>query len=172
MMFPNDHPELKLRGQAKGIEQVLRERGLWRDLRSDGFAFLLQCPVGNNCIGCDPTIEGGCCTRSLLAQQPDFTARLEEEVQARNHNVIFHLKFHCELNFIGRFWCAAKYYARENSLEKLRETTPAALDSVSSVSTNRCYYRCLRITPTYRDGHMEQESLQRQYRLVVDKSKW
>jgi hypothetical protein len=45
MVFPND-PELKLRGQAKGIEQVLGERGLWRDLRSDGFAFLLQCLVG------------------------------------------------------------------------------------------------------------------------------
>jgi len=28
MVFPDGHPELKLRGQAKGIEQILRERGL------------------------------------------------------------------------------------------------------------------------------------------------
>jgi len=50
--------------------------------------------------------------------------RLEEEVQARNHNVIFYPKFHCGLNFIERFWSAAKYFARENcqySLEKLRK---------------------------------------------------
>jgi hypothetical protein len=61
-----------------------------------------------------PCIEGGCCACSLLAQQPDFLARLEEEVQARNHVVIFYPKFSCELNFTEPFWCAAKYFAREN----------------------------------------------------------
>jgi hypothetical protein len=74
-MFPDNHPEPRLRGQAKGIEQVLRERSLWRDRRGDGFTFLLQCPVGNSRAGCDPTIEGGCCARSLLTQQPNFLAQ-------------------------------------------------------------------------------------------------
>jgi len=53
-----------------------------------------------------------------LLKQPDFLAqkgRLKEEVQARNHSVIFYPKFHCELNFIERFRCAAKYFVRENS---------------------------------------------------------
>jgi hypothetical protein len=38
MVFLDDHPELNLRGQAKGIEQVIKERHLWRDLCSDGLA--------------------------------------------------------------------------------------------------------------------------------------
>jgi len=41
MEFSDDHPVLASRGKAKGVEQVLRERELWRDCRSDGFAFLL-----------------------------------------------------------------------------------------------------------------------------------
>jgi len=82
--------------------------------------------------------------------------RLEEEVQARNHNVIFYPKFHCGLNFIERFWSAAKYFARENcqySLEKLRKDDFSYLDFVSSASINRYYYHCLRIMSAYRDGN-------------------
>jgi len=63
----------------------------------------------------------------LGAQQ----GRLEEEVHIRNRSVIFYPKFHCELNFIERFWCGAKFYARENcqySLDGLQKTIPTALD--------------------------------------------
>jgi hypothetical protein len=94
--------------------------------------------------------------RSLLAQQTNFPGRLEEEVQARNHSVISYLKYHCELNLIERFWCAAKYFARKNcqyGLKKLRETIPAVLDSVSSASINQYYRYCLRIIFAYCDGH-------------------
>jgi hypothetical protein len=43
-----------------------------------------------------------------------------EELKALNRRVIFYLKFHCELNFIGQFWCSAKFYARENWVILLR----------------------------------------------------
>jgi len=56
MVFLENHPEPQLRGKAKGVEQVLRERGLWRDRRSDGFAFTLQCPVGDGRTGCDAEV--------------------------------------------------------------------------------------------------------------------
>jgi len=65
-----------------------------------------------------------------------------------DHSVIFYPKFRCELNFIERFWCAANFYARENcgyNFEKLRETIPAALGSVSSASINRYYHHCMKL---------------------------
>ena len=35
--------------------------------------------------------------------------------QAKAQSIcIFYPKFHCELNFIERYWCGAKWYAREN----------------------------------------------------------
>ena len=43
----------------------------------------------------------------LMASQRDFQeqkGRLEEELQAAGQLVIFYPKFHCELNFIEKFW--------------------------------------------------------------------
>jgi hypothetical protein len=42
MAFPNNHPNPTLRGQAKGLEIVLKEGGLWlgNGRRTDGFRFL------------------------------------------------------------------------------------------------------------------------------------
>ena len=79
---------------------------------------------------------------------------MQEDVEAANHLVIFYPKFHCELNFIERFWCAAKWYARENceySLEGLRKIVPAVLDSVSAVSINRYYIHCAWVIDAYAD---------------------
>ena len=75
--------------------------------------------------------------RVLCVQSPRFAAGLssvgglEEEAQAHGRSVIsFYPKFHFELNFIERFWCAVRFYERENcgySFDKLREIIPAAL---------------------------------------------
>ena len=69
----------------------------------------------------------GCCARRVLSQQQDFReqkGQLQEEVEAANHLIIFYPKFYYELNFIERFWYAAKWYARENceySFDGLRQ---------------------------------------------------
>ena len=45
---------------------------------------------------------------AVLSQQQDFweqKGQLQEEVEAANHLIIFYPMFHCELNFIERFWC-------------------------------------------------------------------
>ncbi|RPA79486.1 hypothetical protein BJ508DRAFT_211097 [Ascobolus immersus RN42] len=176
---PED-PNYRHRGKQKGIEQVLKERDLFRTRRVDGFAFKLECKSGT----CDPTLEGGCCMRMLLSIQNDFlaqTGRLEEEIKARGHFSSFYPKFHCELNFIERYWCSVKHYARNNckyDLRGLRETIPHALDSVSTASIHRYYMHCMHILDAYRDPTLRygsQEFTERVYkghRAVVDKTKY
>ena len=59
------------------------------------------------------------------------------------HSVLFYPKFHCELNFIERYWCQAKWFARENcgyDFEVLNATVPEALASVTNASI-RGFYR-------------------------------
>ena len=100
----------------------------------------------------------GCCSRRVLSQQQDFREQkdqLQEEVEASSCLNIFYPKFHCELNFIKRFWCAAKCYAREDceySFDGLRKLVPAALESVSTASINRYYGRCARAIDAYSKG--------------------
>jgi hypothetical protein len=107
MVSPNNHPNPGLRGQAKGFEIVLKERGFWlaNGRRADGFRFLLQCPTNRgSCNQDDPDIQGKCCARTLMAAQRDFQeqkGRLQEELEAAGQEVIFYPKFHCELNFFG-----------------------------------------------------------------------
>ena len=62
---------------------------------------------------------------------------------------------HCKLNFIERFWCAAKYYTRENcgyTLDDLRKTIRAAFQSVPVATINRHYRHCVRTIEAYKDG--------------------
>jgi hypothetical protein len=66
---------------------------------------------------------------------------------------------------------------RGYSFNKLRETVPAALDSVSSTSINRYYHHCMRTMSAYRDKfhYGTREFMERVYkghRQIVDKSKW
>ena len=49
--------------------------------------------------------------------------------EALGHRVLFYPKFHCELNFIERYWCRAKWYTRENcgfDFEALKAIVPEA----------------------------------------------
>ncbi|KAI9203394.1 uncharacterized protein BJ171DRAFT_583231 [Polychytrium aggregatum] len=64
-------------------------------------------------------------TSHLMKVQPDFQKQepwIDETIHRRGHKVIFLPKFHCELNFIERFWCDAKRYTKDmcfNSFQNL-----------------------------------------------------
>ena len=78
-------------------------------------------------------LRNSCCCKRLLAVQPDFRSErsaLERVVAKGGHRCLFLPKFHCELNWIERYWGAAKKYARRHcsySLSGLRTIVPIAL---------------------------------------------
>ncbi|PWW74615.1 hypothetical protein C7212DRAFT_209359, partial [Tuber magnatum] len=109
MVFPLNYHNFLVWGKAKGVEQVLWERGLWQH-----FPFLLECSKWNDKSTCNLTMIEECCTRVVLRAERDIYEQkkyLQEELKGAGQEVIFYPKFHCELNFIERFWCTAKYYA-------------------------------------------------------------
>ncbi|CAG8776118.1 24439_t:CDS:1, partial [Dentiscutata erythropus] len=76
MCFPMDYKIPELRGEPKGLQEILKERKLWRD------GMKLKCKGG-----CE---EGSinCCARTAMANQPDFKAqrgKLEEAIILANH---------------------------------------------------------------------------------------
>jgi hypothetical protein len=124
LYFPDDHPTMP--GWFKGMEQILRERGLYRE------GLLAQCP-GFKC-------EAGntnCCCRRILFLQPDFVGQksaLEELVESRGHICDFYPKYHCELNFIEMYWGAAKFRyrttAKTSNIDEMEDNVKACLNDV------------------------------------------
>ena len=176
MSFPPNYHSLELVGKPKGIKRVLKERGLWPER-----GLVLQCPTTHNRSGCDS--EGGCCARRVLEAEmyfQDQKGRLEEEVEALGHHVLFYPKFHCELSFIERYWCRAKWFARENcgyNFEALKATVPEALASVSNASIRGFHRLALRAIDAYSAGvqyGMEEfkQNVYKSHRQVEDRSKW
>jgi hypothetical protein len=131
LYYPDDHSTMP--GWFKGMEQILRERGLWRD------GLLAQCP-GFKC-------EAGrtdCCCRRILFLQPDFAnqkSALEELVESRGHICDFYPKYHCELNFIEMYWGAAKFRyritAKTSNIDEMEANVKACLDDVPLVQIMR-----------------------------------
>ena len=128
MVFPADYPIDELRGKAKGMKQILQERGLWKD-------GLLKTCKDKGCKT-DPK-QLDCCAQRILELQPDFMAQktLLEEIAENNHQkIIFYPKFHCEFNFIEMYWGRVKWYTRNNcnyTFPGLQETVSTALESVN-----------------------------------------
>jgi hypothetical protein len=151
MVFPDNHPDMALRGKAKGMRLVLKERGLWRNR-------LLK-----TCEACRLKTEGTptrltCCAQRILELQPDFQAQkslLEEIAEAEGQKVIFYPKFHCEFNYIEMYWGASKRYTRDNcdySFNGLKSTVPAALESVGIGLIRRFANKAFRYMDAYRLG--------------------
>jgi len=119
-------------GTPKGIRAVLEERGLW--------------PSGRILLECTDSCSEACCARKIMASQPDFQEQkssLEEAIEKKGHLVTFYPKFHCECNFIERFWGEGKRKAREEcdySHKSLTQRVPRILSSIP-LSHIRAYHR-------------------------------
>ncbi len=123
LYFSDDHPTMP--GWFKGMEQIIRERGLWPET-----GLPAECP-GFKCTGVN------CCCRQLLFNQPDFASQkpiLQETIEHRGHICDFYPKYHCELNFIEQYWGAAKLRFRETdraaTVDQLVRNVKACLDDV------------------------------------------
>jgi len=95
-----DAGKMHIWNKPKDAKWVLKERKLW----PKPHGLHLQFPTTNKRTGCGDREEGYCAVR-VLSQQWDFKeqkGRLEEELRALHHEVIFYSKFHCKLNFIKR----------------------------------------------------------------------
>ncbi|KAH6570434.1 hypothetical protein BASA60_007704 [Batrachochytrium salamandrivorans] len=126
-------PMQYLDGLSKGLDTILKERGMWHPSMKVKDA------------------------RELLQSQPDFQAQkpwLQEIVETNQDLTIdYYPKYHCEFNFIELYWGAAKRYSRRNcdySFKGLELVLPAALNSVSLTLIRKYARKCFRYMDAYR----------------------
>jgi transposase len=118
-------------GKQKGLVSILSERGLYRR----GMSRDELC--------------------ALLADQPDFKAQescLSEITHGAGHEILFFPKYHCEFNWIERYWGATKKYCRKHctySMTTLPDTMEAAFSSVSIVEMRRFARKAYRYMDAY-----------------------
>jgi hypothetical protein len=128
LYYPDNHPWFP--GFFKGMEQILRERGL---LPTDR---ILKAQCGTSLKKCKPG-QTACCCRQILYNQEDFKQQkslLQEVYEDAGHLCIYYPKFHCELNFIEQYWGNTKFRYREtpftNNEEEMIHNMCECLDSV------------------------------------------
>jgi hypothetical protein len=153
MVFPDDHPVKKLRGQPKGVKIVLQERNLWPKKRVN-----LVCDRCSGKHADDDSIRLDCCARRILSLQPDFLGQrsaLDEAIVGAGHIFERYPKFHCECNFIERYWGFVKWNTRElcsyNYADLLRNI-PEVLDSVSFLTIRKFARKSWRYMDAYKKG--------------------
>ncbi|OAD78027.1 hypothetical protein PHYBLDRAFT_108288 [Phycomyces blakesleeanus NRRL 1555(-)] len=82
------------------------------------------------------TADSRCCAIHIMERQPDFAnqkSALEEIVEGSGHKFELYPKYHCECNWIERYWGAAKKEARREcdySFQSLNRKINSFLDSV------------------------------------------
>jgi len=132
LYFDDDHPTMP--GWFKGMEVIIRERGLWPEagLRSQCPNF--HCPPGRT----------DCCCRRLIFSQPDFAgqkSQLQDLVESHGHLCDFYPKYHCKLNFIEQYWGAAKLRFHvagcAATMGEMERTVVACLDDIPIVQIRR-----------------------------------
>ena len=130
--FPEDHPTMP--GWFKGMEVIIRERGLWPEAGLPAQCLDFKCLDGRT----------DCCCRRVLFTQPDFTAQksqLQDLIKSRGHLCDFYPKYHCKLNFIEQYWGAVKFQyrtaARASTLKDMERSVKECLDGISVLQIRR-----------------------------------
>ncbi|KAG2153113.1 uncharacterized protein EDB93DRAFT_1249026 [Suillus bovinus] len=149
LYFPDGHPKA---GFFKGMAQILVERGYANASKLHAKCKDFKCPTLTNG-------EKACCCHRLMYVQPDFVnveSCLETLCRTRNFDVIFLLKFHCELNFIEQCWGFAKWLCRmkdrSSSEEVLEQNIIESLDAVPMESMQCFAMRSARFIDAYQKG--------------------
>lgn len=113
-----------------------------------------------------------CCAVHLMAAQPDFLEQksaLEEKVTSAGHLFQLYPKYHCECNWIKRYWSAAKKEARREcdyTFKSLDKNINAFLDSVcppeeeSPNKIRRYFHKSFAYIQAYSEGHAAIEAFQ------------
>ena len=118
-------------GKFKGMATILAEQGFKNTSKIQAECVGFKCKKGAT----------NCCCCHILYNQPDFVkveSLLETHCKARGFQVIFLLKFHCELNFIEQCWGYAKriyhMYPISSKEADLEANLLCTLDSVPIAS--------------------------------------
>lgn len=122
---------------VKGIMTILKERGLYRPKHpSTGQSITLDCKTKGGALYFNGRRNPFCCHSHILSNEPDFKnqqSALFEVVYNTPHTVELYPKFHCECNWIERYWGATKRIARENcayNFSSLKQNLPEFMDQV------------------------------------------
>jgi hypothetical protein len=144
-----------------GVKAILQQRGLWHDKDNsrgrEGKKWRLFCG-NNNTINNEGNIE--CCARHCLANQDDFfyqKCALQETLHKKGLLIDFYPKFHCECNWIERYWADLKRYTRNhcdytyNGLKSTMENAfnEASPPNQSPTKIRRYYMKCWRYIAAY-----------------------
>eukprot|EP00122_Pirum_gemmata_P016386 Pgem_evm2s15317 len=148
--------------KQKGVEKVLKERGLYESVqdkkkhrcnkktKSNPHPQKIRKVIGKtyNC----------CCYHTLMCQ-PDFMSgksKIELLVEEQGDQAIFLPKFHCEINPIEKLWGFSKRYCRANcdyNFKSLENMVPISLSSCSVTTIQKYFRNATNIIHMYSYGH-------------------
>ncbi|UZO06126.1 uncharacterized protein OCT59_026457 [Rhizophagus irregularis] len=140
-------------GKPKGIKQVLTECNIWPEK-----GIRLMC---EQCSGKQDDIVSerlDCCARRIMSLQPDFCEQrsiLKEAIIKAGHIFERYPKFHCECNFIERYWGFAKRETRRlcnYNYNDLLLKVPEVLISVPVTTIHKFACKSWRYMDAYNKG--------------------
>ena len=136
-------------GTQKGVKSYLEERNLWEDVLK------LDCSEKSKCGEVD-----NCCARNLLKSQPDFQRQLrwphlKEFLASHGMLAAWLPAFHCEFNFIERFFCWLKMKCREQcdyNFKFMKNVLTQQLADFPVILGRKYFAHCVKYMYLYQQG--------------------